>query len=299
MIRCAERAARHAVPGLDGVRVAVRRAVVHDQRPADGRRRERIPGSVRPPRHPERPLGGQRHDLHRQPAGLSRPGRLLPGGGRRGGPADLDRAAAGHRRLWAVSTPPRTAPTCPDWAADGATDPSRTGGSTGSYSPVAGVSASVPASTPRAVFDTERYGATRWAFPVPAGTGHRRGHTTERPLSARRPRYPTPASPGARRAARSSSTARCATAGRTGTFHKRTFDGTTLGPDTVLDPYDDPFWNAIVTGSGSTGQTYRGFPDMFGSDAEPPRGGGQQPRLAGPRTVPALTPGLPWGGGRE
>jgi hypothetical protein len=51
-----------------------------------------------------------------------------------------------------------------------------------------------------------------------------------------------------------------------GTFHKRTFDGTRFGPNTVLDPYDDPFWSAIATGSGPTGQTYRGVvPDMFGS----------------------------------
>jgi PKD repeat protein len=48
-----------------------------------------------------------------------------------------------------------------------------------------------------------------------------------------------------------------------GTFHKRSFDGTTLGPDTVIDPYNDPFWSDKGTGKGT--QTYRGVrPALYG-----------------------------------
>ena len=40
-----------------------------------------------------------------------------------------------------------------------------------------------------------------------------------------------------------------------GTFYEATFDGTTLGAPTAVDPYNDPFWSNVSTGSG---QTYRG-----------------------------------------
>jgi len=37
-----------------------------------------------------------------------------------------------------------------------------------------------------------------------------------------------------------------------GTFHKRSFNGTALGTVTDVDPYHDPFWSAVNTGSGQT-----------------------------------------------
>jgi hypothetical protein len=40
-----------------------------------------------------------------------------------------------------------------------------------------------------------------------------------------------------------------------GTFHKRTFNGTTLGADVPIDPYNDPLWVNVNNGSGGT---YRG-----------------------------------------
>ncbi|HET6876605.1 MAG TPA: PKD domain-containing protein [Jatrophihabitans sp.] len=65
----------------------------------------------------------------------------------------------------------------PDWAAD-STDPSpyrNTGSNTATYSAGAAETANVPASTPNAIFNTERWSpsdnpAMRWAFAVPAGT---------------------------------------------------------------------------------------------------------------------------------
>jgi PKD repeat protein len=59
-----------------------------------------------------------------------------------------------------------------DWAADtaGSPDPHHGAGSnTAGYSPVPNVNATVPASTPRAIFDSERWGAQTWSFPVPTG----------------------------------------------------------------------------------------------------------------------------------
>ncbi|MGL5828207.1 MAG: malectin domain-containing carbohydrate-binding protein, partial [Angustibacter sp.] len=48
-----------------------------------------------------------------------------------------------------------------------------------------------------------------------------------------------------------------------GTFHRRSFDGRTLGPDTVVDPYNDPFWSNKSTGKPA--QTYRGVvPGLYG-----------------------------------
>jgi hypothetical protein len=44
-------------------------------------------------------------------------------------------------------------------------------------------------------------------------------------------------------------------------LHRRTFDGTTYGTDQVVDPYNDPVWSNVSTGSG---QTYRGVkPDYY------------------------------------
>ncbi len=44
---------------------------------------------------------------------------------------------------------------------------------------------------------------------------------------------------------------------------KRTFDGTTYGPATMVDPYNDPYWSGIQTGSG---QTYTGVTPSFYND---------------------------------
>lgn len=65
----------------------------------------------------------------------------------------------------------------PDWAAD-SSDPSpyrNSGSNTASYSPGAAETAAVPASTPNAIFDTERWSPSdnppmQWAFAVPSGT---------------------------------------------------------------------------------------------------------------------------------
>jgi hypothetical protein len=40
-----------------------------------------------------------------------------------------------------------------------------------------------------------------------------------------------------------------------GTLHKAAFNGTSVGTSSVVDPYDDPAWANVATGSG---QTYRG-----------------------------------------
>jgi PKD repeat protein len=49
-----------------------------------------------------------------------------------------------------------------------------------------------------------------------------------------------------------------------GRLYERTYDGTTFGAEVALDPYDDPFWDSVDTGSG---QTYQGTaPTLFGSE---------------------------------
>jgi PKD repeat protein len=45
-----------------------------------------------------------------------------------------------------------------------------------------------------------------------------------------------------------------------GNFYQRSFDGTTFGPAVAIDPYDDPVWSTVDTGSG---QTYRGVKSNF------------------------------------
>jgi len=47
---------------------------------------------------------------------------------------------------------------------------------------------------------------------------------------------------------------------RTGTLTRRPFDAGSLGTATTLDPYHDPYWDQVSTGSG---QTYRGSPSGF------------------------------------
>lgn len=45
-----------------------------------------------------------------------------------------------------------------------------------------------------------------------------------------------------------------------GTFHKRSYNGTVFGTDTVIDPYNDAAWSTVNTGSN---QTYRGLAPGF------------------------------------
>jgi hypothetical protein len=45
-----------------------------------------------------------------------------------------------------------------------------------------------------------------------------------------------------------------------GNFYERSFDGTNFGPAVAIDPYDDPTWENVDTGSG---QTYRGVKSSF------------------------------------
>jgi hypothetical protein len=45
-----------------------------------------------------------------------------------------------------------------------------------------------------------------------------------------------------------------------GHFYQRSFDGTTFGPAVAIDPYDDPVWDNVQTGSG---QTYQGLKSAF------------------------------------
>ncbi|MCW2698978.1 MAG: domain containing protein [Blastococcus sp.] len=46
---------------------------------------------------------------------------------------------------------------------------------------------------------------------------------------------------------------------------RRTFDGTTYGPATAIDPYNDPYWSTVATGSTRNGQPvyYRGARPTF------------------------------------
>ncbi|HEU4426114.1 MAG TPA: malectin domain-containing carbohydrate-binding protein [Pilimelia sp.] len=46
--------------------------------------------------------------------------------------------------------------------------------------------------------------------------------------------------------------------GMNGALHRRSFDGTTFGPPSLVDPYHDPLWDTVETDSGPIGQTYAG-----------------------------------------
>jgi hypothetical protein len=48
-----------------------------------------------------------------------------------------------------------------------------------------------------------------------------------------------------------------------GSFNERTFNGTTFGPQVTVDPYDDPAWANVQTGSG---QTYQGVKPGYYSE---------------------------------
>jgi hypothetical protein len=44
---------------------------------------------------------------------------------------------------------------------------------------------------------------------------------------------------------------------------RRTFNGSVFGAAALVDPYHDPLWDTVVTGSGPDGQTYRGATTNF------------------------------------
>ena len=256
----------------------------------------------------------------------------------------------------------------PDWAGD-QNDPSpyrSSGSNSASYSPVAKVDSTVPASTPPGIFDTERWdpgangdgGEMHWQFTVPTGvpielrmyfanrysgtslpgqrvfdvavngttvlpgfdiaatagdqTGTMRKvdfpagvptglvtidftHEVENPLIngievVRTDQAPPPTAPldtfvdrhfdgttaGATTAGAASTTTWSQLRGAfmagnqlfygwtDGNLYRRTFDGTTLGAPTLVDPYDDPKWDNVQTGSG---QTYQGVKsNLYGSE---------------------------------
>jgi PKD repeat protein len=51
-----------------------------------------------------------------------------------------------------------------------------------------------------------------------------------------------------------------------GNFYERNFDGQSFGAATLVDPYQDPAWDNVDTGSG---QTYEGtLPNMYGSEMQ-------------------------------
>jgi PKD repeat protein len=238
----------------------------------------------------------------------------------------------------------------PDWS-DGSGDVS--GGNTAGWSPVPDVDATVPATTPRSIFDSERWGAQSWTFPVPSGAtvtvrlyyanrctctsgvgqrvftvaidgttvqpsydivadvGDQTGTMKEFPnitaaadgavhvdfsnqvenplingIEIIRTDVPAPppgaagglternfdgGTAGAATTVTSPldfSTVRGATLvgnqlyyGRTdGLFYRRTFNGTTFGAEELVDPYNDPTWSTVDTGSG---QTFRGVRPSF------------------------------------
>lgn len=50
-----------------------------------------------------------------------------------------------------------------------------------------------------------------------------------------------------------------------GMLYRRSFDGTAFGAPVVVNPYVDPLWSTVPTGSGPTGQTYSGaLPTWYG-----------------------------------
>ena len=255
----------------------------------------------------------------------------------------LYRANAGGSALQATDAGP-------DWT-DGSANVS--GGNTATWSPVPTVNATVPSTTPHAIFDSERWGEQHWTFPIPTGAtvkvrlyfanrypgtsavGQRvfnvaiNGTTVlpsydivadvgdqvgtmkefqnltatadgavhvdftpivENPLidGIEIVRTDVPAPPAGSAGALSEhnfdgsaagpansvtspldwSTVRGATLvggtlfyGKTdGLFYRRTFNGTSFGPETLIDPYNDPNWSDVDTGSG---QTYRGVRPSF------------------------------------
>ena len=48
-----------------------------------------------------------------------------------------------------------------------------------------------------------------------------------------------------------------------GNLYERTYNGSTFGPEVLLDPWNDPTWDNVQTGSG---QTYQGAESQFGAE---------------------------------
>ena len=48
-------------------------------------------------------------------------------------------------------------------------------------------------------------------------------------------------------------------------LYRRTFNGTTYGTEQAIDPYNDPAWSNVNTGSG---QTFRGVRPTFYNELE-------------------------------
>ncbi|MEU8188459.1 malectin domain-containing carbohydrate-binding protein [Micromonospora carbonacea] len=51
--------------------------------------------------------------------------------------------------------------------------------------------------------------------------------------------------------------------GMNGALQRRTFDGTTFGTPSLVDPYHDAYWDNVETDSGPAGQTYTGVTSNF------------------------------------
>ena len=89
------------------------------------------------------------------------PGGAYLGGSRNGASNVLYRVNAGGGAIQSTDAGP-------DWA-DGSGSADVSGGNNAGWSPVPNVDATVPASTPRSIFDSERWGAQSWTFPIPSG----------------------------------------------------------------------------------------------------------------------------------
>jgi PKD repeat protein len=90
----------------------------------------------------------------------------LPAGVYLGAPRQSSTSSNVLYRVNAGGGPLQSADAGPDWT-DGGGNVS--GGNTAGWSPVPRVDATVPSSTPWAVFDSERWGEQHWSFPVPSG----------------------------------------------------------------------------------------------------------------------------------
>ncbi|SCL22205.1 Di-glucose binding within endoplasmic reticulum [Micromonospora rhizosphaerae] len=51
--------------------------------------------------------------------------------------------------------------------------------------------------------------------------------------------------------------------GMNGALYRRSFDGTTFGTPSLVDPYHDAYWDTVETDSGPDGQTYAGVTTNF------------------------------------
>jgi hypothetical protein len=51
--------------------------------------------------------------------------------------------------------------------------------------------------------------------------------------------------------------------GMGGNLHRRTFNGSSFGAVSVVDPYHDAYWDTVVTDSGAEGSTYAGVTNNF------------------------------------